>query len=164
MIYDQTECSLTKWSKEQETDLFIAFSSFMTNRSWFLGLILSGVVIYLLFKKKCGFLYFWNSFSEIFRFKPNWGSCSISVMGCGTHTMLGPVILYSWTLAQSLFTCTVNPGLSRGFMRNPMQTNESTSNIIFMNRVDKSQGMKGAKTDTYRGWNWRQTLYFVQWL
>ena len=66
MIYDQTECSLTKWSKEQETDLFIAFSSFMTNRSWFLGLILSGVVIYLLFKKNAGFYIFGTHFLKYF--------------------------------------------------------------------------------------------------
>ena len=55
--------------------------------------------------------------------------------------MLGPVVqMYPYTVVLSLYTCIVNPGTSLEFIRGLesklILTNEITSNITLMKRID----------------------------
>ena len=44
---------------------------------------------------------------------PNWMTCGI-VVETGAHTVLGPIVLlYTWAVQQSLYTCTGEPGHQR---------------------------------------------------
>ena len=68
-----------------------------------------------------------------------WMSYNISIKTCDTHTLLRSVVLlYSYTVVQSLYTCTVEPG-GRGLESKQILTNESSIKIALINRIDQSQ-------------------------